>query len=379
MAIIQSTQLVDSTIIHSGIIRTHNEHMGNQTSTDYLIDNGNRNTIILGDDDEAVHANNTMSSKSCGLVMLPINKFLDGVCWDTRHSVYTRVGSPSIVSIGLVVVALLTLPLSLYDLDANILVQKVSFITTMSIIFIFWILATTLIRLNTNDVHHIVDPLLPSSELIATHQGECSSSHGSPSCDCAASTVATLSRWYSFQQKENICTDQSDSSHWPESHISAWPHRNVTELLGACIFNFNYVFFLPTWANERRPAVGINWGVWSSAIVSIFTFIAIGVWGALTYVFNGKYNDMLMHLATDNKTYGIGPVTSIVFPLIVNLSGIPVTSILIRYNLEEYNAFSKTFNAFVAHILPWILVIPFNTQAGVEVWCCSHSLDNFGY
>ena len=72
-------------------------------------------------------------------------------------------------------------------------------------------------------------------------------------------------------------------------------------------------------------------------------------------------------------------MTSLVFPLIVNMAGIPVISIIIRYNLEREEGaehddddapgwrLSRSASAFVAHVLPWILMVPFNTQNGMNV------------
>ena len=71
-------------------------------------------------------------------------------------------------------------------------------------------------------------------------------------------------------------------------------------------------------------------------------------------------------------------MTSLVFPLIVNMAGIPVISIIIRYNLEKTESadgsndsnewgLSKSSSVFIAHILPWILLVPFNTQSGMNV------------
>jgi len=62
------------------------------------------------------------------------------------------------------------------------------------------------------------------------------------------------------------------------------------------------------------------------------------------------------------------------------MAGIPVISIIIRYNLEKTEneiadgsndsnewGLSKSSSVFIAHILPWILLVPFNTQSGMNV------------
>ena len=192
--------------------------------------------------------------ESCGLVMLPPQRVGEPICWDSQHSVYSQPGGPAVLSVGMLLVALSTVPLSLYDLDANIFVQQLSFLLTIGIIFIGWICGITYFRARGDAPHDPTPaPAVPSPDLPA----------------------------------------------WPSRDDSA-----LTELLGACIFNFNYVFFLPTWANERRKDVGINWGVWTSTAIGIACFVATGCWGAATYAFNGKANDMLMHLANDHSSGG---------------------------------------------------------------------------
>ena len=298
MSMAQSVELVDSAIIHAGIIRRR----------------------ALGDDDDdsggaqaLMYAAHKIHGESCGLVVAPLRDAMKFVCWDAAHDIYTRLGSPTVLSIGFALVAFATVPLSLYDLDANILVQQLSFIISMCIIFGCWIIGISILR----DKDH---PDEPAPE--------------------------------------------------PAPELPMWPERAVTQLLGTCFFNFNYVFFLPTWANERKPRVGINWGVWLSTSIALGTFVAVGVWGALTYSFRGLSNDMLMHLAKDHMSAGIGPVTSLLFPIVVNMSGIPVLSILIRYNLEEAadNGFMpRGTSFFLAHVLPWILLVPINSQNGMSV------------
>ena len=188
--------------------------------------------------------------RSCGLVALPPLRAGEVLCWDAQHSVYAQPGGPAVLSAGMLLVALSTVPLSLYDLDANIAVQQLSFLLTVGIIALGWVAGITY-----------------------------------------------------FRARDRVGPGAASLPAWPERGA----HRELTELLGACIFNFNYVFFLPTWANERRTEVGINWGVWTSTAIAIASFVATGCWGAATYAFNGKANDMLMHLANDHHSGGAPP------------------------------------------------------------------------
>lgn len=52
-------------------------------------------------------------------------------------------------------------------------------------------------------------------------------------------------------------------------------------------------------------------------------------------------------------------ISAYVFPIVVLLPGIPVSSIIIRYNLMKSNLVKRRMANFLSVVLPWIVCLPF--------------------
>ena len=62
----------------------------------------------------------------------------------------------------------------------------------------------------------------------------------------------------------------------------------------------------------------------------------------------------------------VGSISFYAFPIIVNLTSIPVLSIFQRYNLLKEKVCSRPMANFLAVILPWLIAIPLYNGAGYQ-------------
>merc|ERR1712151_285176 len=60
----------------------------------------------------------------------------------------------------------------------------------------------------------------------------------------------------------------------------------------------------------------------------------------------------------------IGQATVVAYPIMQNLTSIPVFSIMMRYNLIQSGYFGWFWATMIAVVLPWALSVPFYTGKG---------------
>eukprot|EP01094_Clydonella_sp_ATCC50884_P012688 TRINITY_DN22991_c0_g1_i1.p1 TRINITY_DN22991_c0_g1~~TRINITY_DN22991_c0_g1_i1.p1 ORF type:complete len:508 (+),score=99.46 TRINITY_DN22991_c0_g1_i1:392-1915(+) len=201
-----------------------------------------------------------------------------------------------VLSLGFIIVMLLSVPLGIFNLDENMWVQNAAFILTVCIFFM-WFGTFFAIGLD-------------------------------------------------FERIPAVGSDQ-------------------TQVLGQIIFDFAYVITIPSWVNEKRENVSINYSLWSSGIFSALIYISIGLFGGWALTISGDEN--LLDALTGSTTGGLNTfavVLSYAFPLIVLLPGIPVYSIIVRYNLIETELCGLKWANFWGVLFPWIVSIPFLTGDG---------------
>eukprot|EP01079_Euglenida_sp_SAG-EU17-18_P001778 gene1778-2916_t len=190
---------------------------------------------------------------------------------------------------------------------------------------------------------------------------------------------------------------------------------NMASQLGQIFFNYAFVITVPSWVNEMKPGVSVNKSIWWSLTFGIFSFVGIGfLAGYFTSVscqiqlpafqmlmrhrwalYNncGETDDLLAKLSDtgiffDTKkpdpdqqylhhkvsaiacmaldtlhapTYRLlhqywdasTKVATFLFPWAALVSGIPIMSIIIRYNLLEANICGKAVANFWAVLFPW--------------------------
>mmetsp|Transcript_31874 Transcript_31874/g.44440 ORF Transcript_31874/g.44440 Transcript_31874/m.44440 type:complete len:599 (+) Transcript_31874:37-1833(+) len=130
--------------------------------------------------------------------------------------------------------------------------------------------------------------------------------------------------------------------------------------LGSILFNFAFVVTVPSWVNEKRKDVRIHETLSSTISTGTLMFALMGCVGAMAYQFpNGA--DLLTKLSMPSQWF-VTRVLAQLFPPLVLVPGIPILSIIVRYNLLE-NRVCGPFNAnMIAVVLPWL--IAFLTMSG---------------
>jgi hypothetical protein len=100
------------------------------------------------------------------------------------------------------------------------------------------------------------------------------------------------------------------------------------------VFNYAYVVTLPSWINEMKPGLSVSWQLWGALIPGIITFVVLGWVSAAFYQTAGipDSEDLLSGLTGDSISK-FTQAASFVFPPAALISGIPIFSIVIRYNL----------------------------------------------
>ena len=144
--------------------------------------------------------------------------------------------------------------------------------------------------------------------------------------------------------------------------------KDMSQVLGTIVFNYAYVTTIPSCFNEKKPHVSINTSMWSSAILSFVLFMFLGVLGAWSYHYSpsddvlSKINDDLSGSPFMNLC---SQVTVYLFPLVALVSGIPIFSIIVRYNLMENKVCGKGWANVWGVLFPWLVSIPAYTGSGL--------------
>lgn len=273
--------------------------------------------------------------KSCGLNITPFQNTLtdnDGVghpvagstdffsCIDT---VDLDNGHPwgchVVLSLGFVLTAAMAIPCGRWNLDDNMIVQRVAFVLTI-ICWLVWIIAVL------------------------------------ASTDHAVGVPA-------------INTNPDTGS--------------IAGVLGNVLFNFGFVTTVPSWINEKKPSVSVNKSLWGATTLCIIIYVIIGIPGAYVFsdVLQGPVtgtcqrnvddstfncpNDLMQVMTNpstapwgDNHAATIMLQTSVyMFPIVAVVSSIPVFSIVIKYNLVE-NGMSERAGFLWGVVFPWLTAFP---------------------
>ena len=126
--------------------------------------------------------------------------------------------------------------------------------------------------------------------------------------------------------------------------------------IGPILFNYAFIVTVPSWVNEKKPGVSVNKSIWWSLVLGVLCFVVLGWVGAAAVPPKGQA-DLLAMLSVD-PTIGAAKVGTFLFPWIALVSGIPIFSIIIRYNILENGLCESTRWAnFWAVLFPWICAI----------------------
>lgn len=144
--------------------------------------------------------------------------------------------------------------------------------------------------------------------------------------------------------------------------------------VGNIFFNYAYVITIPSWINEKKDSVNASLAIWSSLIPGILSFCLIGALGAMTTIVGnatrqspGEGLDLTVALGGPTISL-IARISTFVFPWVALVNGVPVMSIIIRYNLLENKICNKMWANLFAVVFPWLLAVVFYAGNWVQVF-----------
>lgn len=139
---------------------------------------------------------------------------------------------------------------------------------------------------------------------------------------------------------------------------SAW-----WSLFAVLLFNFALMSALPSWANEKRPEVSVGWSLFLSMGIVVVLYSLLGIIGGLS-LGASVYGNLFSDLNASGST--VSRLSVIAYPILQNLTSIPVFSIFVKYNLMQMGWLDNAGATIVAFALPWACSIPLYTGRGFE-------------
>jgi hypothetical protein len=118
------------------------------------------------------------------------------------------------------------------------------------------------------------------------------------------------------------------------------PRPGVTTAFGSVlsviIFQFNFALYVPSWLSEKQPHVSVAKSVGWAVVISSAMFLLLGILGALAFEYpDGQDFLAVLSSKTRRNMLPTSLIGAYLFPAAALLTGIPVASIVIRYNLVE--------------------------------------------
>ena len=107
-------------------------------------------------------------------------------------------------------------------------------------------------------------------------------------------------------------------------------------VLSVIIFQFNFALYVPSWLSEKQPHVSVAKSVGWAVVISSAMFLLLGILGALAFEYpDGQDFLAVLSSKTRRNMLPTSLIGAYLFPAAALLTGIPVASIVIRYNLVE--------------------------------------------
>ncbi|RYY33142.1 hypothetical protein EON62_04525, partial [archaeon] len=239
--------------------------------------------------------------KTCALVMSPASSHpFQCVSADSDSVVDdSPFGNSYTISLGYLIIMVISVPLSYMNLDDNIIVQVIAMVLVI-LSLVVWIANFCVLGLSS--------ALMPA---VAAYKGR-----------------ATVNAY--------------------------------TSVLPTIIYNYGFVATIPSWLNEKAPTTRVRPTIWISILISTIMYIALGMFGAAALEFTGSAD--LLSVIVDGKVEGIWRVSKglvYVFPLANLVSSIPVFCVIVRYNLINTEMCPLWLANFIAIVVPWALSLVF--------------------
>jgi hypothetical protein len=141
-------------------------------------------------------------------------------------------------------------------------------------------------------------------------------------------------------------------------------------VIGTIVFMSAFVTTVPSWVNEKMPHVSINKSIWSSTITSNIIKMSFGYLAAITYA-NRSHSSNILNVISRNAPPGaFGVVTRIsvyLFNFATIIPGIPVFSIMVRYNLVTGKLCPPWVANLIGVVAPWVVSMFFYHGKGLSI------------
>eukprot|EP00658_Telonema_sp_P-2_P068566 TRINITY_DN5749_c0_g3_i1.p1 TRINITY_DN5749_c0_g3~~TRINITY_DN5749_c0_g3_i1.p1 ORF type:complete len:567 (+),score=113.34 TRINITY_DN5749_c0_g3_i1:206-1906(+) len=132
-------------------------------------------------------------------------------------------------------------------------------------------------------------------------------------------------------------------------------------IIGTIMFNYACAVAIPSWLNEKQENVPVNKTIWVSHLIATLLYVLLGLSAAWAYNGDCPYNVLTQLSETPPPGDSNGDcriatqVTALVWSFFMIGCGIPVFSILVRYNLYVAGVCSARWAKFWGVLFPWVV------------------------
>jgi len=134
---------------------------------------------------------------------------------------------------------------------------------------------------------------------------------------------------------------------------------NHAQVLGVVVFSYAFVITVPSWINEKKPEVSTNRSIWWSCVIGMLIKFAIGYLAAMSYP-HLQHSANILQVMNDSKIGGhafhrFTRWAVYLFNFGTIIPGIPIFSILVRYNLLTGKVCGPRGAFVYSFVAPWAI------------------------
>ena len=116
------------------------------------------------------------------------------------------------------------------------------------------------------------------------------------------------------------------------------------------IFNFAFCVTVPSWLNEKAPAVSVNRCFWTSTLTATTLYTCVGILGALAFP---RVPENMLDLLLSSAVGVTTRVCATIFGVVIIGFGIPIFCVIMRYNLVNGGLTTEAWAHVLSSWLPW--------------------------
>lgn len=153
-------------------------------------------------------------------------------------------------------------------------------------------------------------------------------------------------------------------------HVEAFDDGNYALSVTATVVSYMYSMYMPTWINEKLPHVPIRSSMWTITTVIMVIYIVFGVCAAVSYPYL-KERNVMQYLYESKNTSDFMRCIILIFTFTTVLPGIPINAISVRYNLYVSGLCGEYTSYFWGACSPFLVAWIFSNRelsVGVVLW-----------